>query len=168
MTRDWADSDYVRVYHTVIDDPKFADVYGDDRTFAWWVRLLITADQAFPASAPLPRRLPDDVLAKLVEVDLIRPATNDHYTVAGMRKEREARQSHQSRAGQARANGAVRNALGHFIQPAGPAPASSTSSQQSIAEHSKAINARESAQGKPTVEYAFDEERKDWIARRVS
>ena len=39
-TRDWAESNYIRVYHTIVDDPKFADVYDDDRALSGWVRLL--------------------------------------------------------------------------------------------------------------------------------
>ena len=43
---------YARVYHDLMDDPKFATVYENDHRFALWVRLLLAADAAWPSPPP--------------------------------------------------------------------------------------------------------------------
>src|SRR5690348_15515478 len=45
---------YSRVYWSIVDDPKFESVYDSDSNLAAWLRLLLIADQAHPASAHLP------------------------------------------------------------------------------------------------------------------
>jgi uncharacterized protein YbdZ (MbtH family) len=45
---------YSRVYWAVVDDPKFATIYGDDHHLATWLRLLMAADALWPASCSLP------------------------------------------------------------------------------------------------------------------
>jgi len=45
---------YVRVYYSITDDEKFAELYDDDGALASWLRLLITADAMYPAAAPIP------------------------------------------------------------------------------------------------------------------
>jgi hypothetical protein len=45
---------YSRVYWTVRDDERLADIYPDDRHLATWLRLLIAADAMWPAPADLP------------------------------------------------------------------------------------------------------------------
>lgn len=82
---------YSRVYWTVVDDLKFREVYDDDRALACWLRLLIVADQAWPASAPLPasaRRVP---VALLVRVGLVDLQSGGRYRIHGLDAERGTR-----------------------------------------------------------------------------
>lgn len=87
MTRDWSDSDYVRIYHSVKTDEKLGAVYHDDRLFSWYVRLLLEAHLCYPTPAFIPRSLPERVLRGLVERGVIL-VTGDFYTVSGLVKER--------------------------------------------------------------------------------
>ena len=82
---------YCRVYHSIIDDAKFAAVYQDDRRLALWLRLLIGADQAYPAPAVLQRSANMLALAHLVEVRLVELVGSDHYRICGLAAERTAR-----------------------------------------------------------------------------
>jgi hypothetical protein len=113
--RDWAAADYTRIYHTVLDDPKFEGVYDDDRAWAWYVRLLIAADSTYPAPAPLPRRLPDDVLEVLVDREIIVVVRGDMYRVKALQAEREGRATGRAIGGKARVAGAQRNEQGRFV-----------------------------------------------------
>lgn len=115
-TRDWAESDYSRVYHTVVDeDPKFDGVYDDDRMLAAWLRLLLAADAMYPAPPPLPRWLADDVMDRLVEKRIIELIRGGNYRLTGLRPEREGRQTGNSIGGKARVAGAVRDEHGRFV-----------------------------------------------------
>jgi hypothetical protein len=80
---------YSRVYHELVDDPQFADVFGDDRAFGRWVKLLMVADAMWPASAPLPSR--DAVTRQLVESGLVIEKPGNRYTIRGLDKERAQR-----------------------------------------------------------------------------
>lgn len=84
---------YCRVYHSIITDAKFADVYTDDRRLALWLRLLIGADQAWPTPAVLPRSANDAALRHLVDVGLVERVGRDHYRICGMDAERNARRT---------------------------------------------------------------------------
>lgn len=83
---------YVRVYYSITDDPKFADVYDDDAALALWLRLLIVADAIHPAAAPLPVVNPD-ALAMLVAAGLVDLVGTTRYRIHGLVKERERRSS---------------------------------------------------------------------------
>lgn len=82
---------YSRIYWSIIDDPKFATVYDDDRLVATWLRLLIVADQAHPASAYIPFGTNRKALESLVEVGLIDLGTGNRYRIHGLDKERARR-----------------------------------------------------------------------------
>jgi hypothetical protein len=83
---------YSRLYHTLVDDPRFFTVYDHDARFATWVRLLMLADAAYPASAPLPNGVNKAVLRHLVEVaGLVELVPGGRYRIHGMRKERQSR-----------------------------------------------------------------------------
>jgi hypothetical protein len=84
---------YSRVYWSIIDDPKFAYVYDDDRALASWLRLLIIADQAWPASASIPYTADKRAVQKLVDVELIDLQPNGRYRIHGLDKERGERRS---------------------------------------------------------------------------
>lgn len=82
---------YSRLYWTIVDDPKFQHVYDDDRAFAAWVRLLMIADQAWPATAHLPagiRRQAVEILAGAGLVDL---QPGGRYRIHGLDAERTRR-----------------------------------------------------------------------------
>lgn len=83
------DHPYVRVYSSIIDDPRFERVYPDDRALATWLRLLIEADAMYPAPAPLPRRA--GALRLLVEVGIVELVGSDHYRIHGLVSERSGR-----------------------------------------------------------------------------
>lgn len=81
---------YSRVYWAIVDDPKFALVYDDDRHLATWLRLLLIADQAWPASAHLPAN------ARRVSVDALEECglvirSGHRYRISGLDNERERR-----------------------------------------------------------------------------
>jgi hypothetical protein len=62
---------YSRVYWTIIDDPKFVTIFDDDHNLAAWLRLLMTADQAHPASATLPVNVRKTAVRALVDAGII-------------------------------------------------------------------------------------------------
>jgi len=80
---------YSRVYHEIVDDPKFQGVYYDNDTLATWLRMLLVADAMYPHSAPLPRR--NRSVRLLIEVGLIAERPNNRYVIAGLEAERERR-----------------------------------------------------------------------------
>lgn len=91
-----SDSDpYSRHYWRLVDDPKFADIYGDDHHFALWSRLLMIADQAWPATAHLPLGARRASVAKLQEVKLIHVLPGGRFRMNGTDNER-AKRSHQA------------------------------------------------------------------------
>ena len=113
--RDWADAEYSRIYHTVIDDPKFAEVFDDDRRWAAYTRLLMAAESSYPAPVPLPRWLADDVLEHLVSVRILELVRGSSYRVVGLKAEREGRSSGRAAGGKARVAGAQRDEHGRFV-----------------------------------------------------
>lgn len=100
-TRD--DRKYSRVYHEAVDDPKFRDVWGNDACLALWVRLLVMADEAWPASAALPRSTKRRALDVLVNVRLVLlHPDGDHYRIRGLDAERARRSQLAAHAAQSR------------------------------------------------------------------
>jgi hypothetical protein len=85
-----AERPYSRVYWSIIDDPKFEDVYDNDAHLAAWLRLLMIADQAYPASAHIPTNVQLDSVARLEDVGLIE-VSGHRYRVHGLASEREMR-----------------------------------------------------------------------------
>ena len=93
------DDPYSRVYWNAVDDPKFATVWSDDHALAWWLRLLLAADQSWPASAALPFGVHRAGLKKLTDAKLV-DVTGIRYRIHGLDAERE-RRSQQGKAGAA-------------------------------------------------------------------
>lgn len=89
---------YVRVYYSVVDDPKFAGMKLE--TKGAWLDLLIAADSMYPAPAPLPRWLPKRIQVELTRRGIIDPVGSDHYRIHGLESERSKR----SAAGKSGAN----------------------------------------------------------------
>jgi hypothetical protein len=86
-----SDGEYARVYHAIIDDPKFATVYDVDSALATWLRLLIIADQAWPSSAILPGNARHRVVKLLADCGLVDLQPGWRYRIHGLDAEREAR-----------------------------------------------------------------------------
>ena len=85
------DAKYVRVYYRITDDPKFADIYGDDRHLATWLRLLIVADGMWPVAPPVPRTVRKPSLSALVRAGLVDLMPQDCYRIHGLDAERAMR-----------------------------------------------------------------------------
>jgi len=81
---------YSRVYWSIVDDPKFISIYDDDHHLAAWLRLLLIADQAHPASAHLPANVRRQSVTALTSCGLIDLA-GQRYRVHGLDAERERR-----------------------------------------------------------------------------
>jgi hypothetical protein len=90
--------EYVRVYQSVVDDPKFVTIYDDDHHFATWVRLLMAADATWPASCPIPVGTRKASLNALVEAGIVDLGTGHRFRIRGLDAER-GRRSEAGRAG---------------------------------------------------------------------
>lgn len=112
---------YVRVYYRIIEDPKFAAVYDDDRALATWLRLLLYADAMFPAPAILPLRCNSKALKTLVDAELIDLLPGDRYRIHGLTAEREQRSEHGRKAALARHGQSTSNARAMHEQSASSA-----------------------------------------------
>lgn len=99
---------YSRIYHELVDDPMFAAVFDDDRSFGSWVKLLMVADAMWPASAPLPSRNP--TIRRLIECGLVIEKPGNRYTIRGLDKERAQRRD-SARIGAAKRWDNARNAF---------------------------------------------------------
>lgn len=88
--RDWSESDYSRLYHSILADPKFATVYPDDRAWALYTRLLMAADAAWPTRVALPRSAGKYAIGVLLEAGVI-ALTGDLVTIPALAKERAHR-----------------------------------------------------------------------------
>lgn len=80
---------YCRVYHEIVDDPKFRRVYHDDAALGTWLRMLLMADQMYPNSAPMPELT--DSVDLLLRSGLIKKRPGNRYIVTGLEREREMR-----------------------------------------------------------------------------
>ena len=91
---------YVRVYHTIVDDPRFADVFHNPARLGTWLQLLLLADALYPASAPMPPYANRAAVRALVDCGLIELAEHGQYVVHGLAAER-AKRSNIGRTGAA-------------------------------------------------------------------
>jgi hypothetical protein len=82
---------YSRVYWSIVDDPKFEAIYGDNDHLATWLRLLITADAIWPASATLPANARRGSIRALNEAGLVDLLKDHRYRVHGLDAERGRR-----------------------------------------------------------------------------
>jgi len=96
---------YSRVYWEALDDPKFATVWDDDHNLSAWLRLLVAADMAWPASASLYHGVRRQALTVLCDVGLVDMQTSGRYRIHGLDKERTARARQASSAAAARWDG---------------------------------------------------------------
>jgi hypothetical protein len=133
-----ADSPYTRVYHSIVDDPKFATVYDDDRRLATWLRLLLIADQAYPSSAYIPAGTNRAAVAALAESGLIDLGTGSRYRVHGLAVER-GRRSEAARVG-GLASGRSRAERTTVERPLNERRTESNLAEPSLAEPSRALS----------------------------
>lgn len=110
---------YSRHYHDLIDDTKFAEVFPDDHHYACWSRLLMIADQAWPASAHIPITARKASIQKLADVGLIDLLPDGRFRMHGLQAERERRSSAAAHAATARWGNAPRSADGNADRIAG-------------------------------------------------
>lgn len=130
---------YVRVYASVVDDPKFEGIYSDPAAFGSWVKLLLLADGAWPAPAPLPRWISDEILERLVASGLIDLFKDDHFKVHGLDAERQGRSDHARKAARARWEDSPSSAQGNAR---GNAPSSAGGNAQAM--HSEPLHSEPS------------------------
>lgn len=84
---------YSRVYWRIVDDERFEAIYGNDAHLAAWLRLLLIADQAWPASANVPASVRRSSLTALVSCGLVESRPGGIYRVHGLDAERMRRSS---------------------------------------------------------------------------
>jgi hypothetical protein len=82
---------YSRVYWSIVDDEKFRTVFDDDGHLATWLRLLMSADQAWPASANVPAALRKRSLEELVRVKIVDLVPGGRFRIRGLDAERTRR-----------------------------------------------------------------------------
>ena len=105
---------YVRVYYRIIDDPRFEFVYDDDAALALWLRLLLIADAAWPASATLPVTARVRPLRRLTDAGLVTVTKTHRFQIHGMEAERRRRIEESRSGGRVRAETGPRDARGRY------------------------------------------------------
>jgi hypothetical protein len=142
---------YSRIYHSIIDDPKFATIFDDDRRLATWLRLLIVAEQAYPASANIPTGTHRASVVALSEAGLLDLGTASRYRVHGLEAERTKR-SEPGRIG-GLASGAARTTAERPLNDRSQHPKPVVQpDEQSRAETSRDEAARETFDGRADLE----------------
>ena len=148
---------YSRVYWRAIDDTKFASVWDDDHALSAWLRLLVAADMAWPASATLYHGVRRAALKVLCEVGLVDMQAGGRYRIHGLDKERAARARAASAAASARWDDdepphPSGNADGMRPHPSGNPPRMPSQDEQSRAEQSQDETSRDSGYtGSPSL-----------------
>lgn len=132
---------YSRHYHDLIDDLKFADVYPDDHHYACWSRLLMIADQAWPASAHIPITARKASVQKLAAVGLIDLLPDGRFRMHGLQAERERRSSSAAHAATVRWGNATRSADGNADRIAGAEHARMPRQEETRQEETSRANA---------------------------
>ena len=166
---------YSRVYASIVDDPKFAHVYDDDRALATWLRLLLVADQAWPSSALIPANTRRQSLDVLIGAGLVDLGTGGRYRIRGLEAERKRRAAEQRNGGVVRAETAQRGEGGRFLPgnvqrsspPLEPPLVPSTGDQQNqlIRDETRRDETREDARGPllDAIAYVEERTRRPWV-----
>lgn len=84
-------ANYSRVYWTIVDDPKFAAIFDDDHHLAGWLRMLLIADQAYPASGHLPTNVRRSSVKALADAGLVDLVADHRFRIHGLDAERAMR-----------------------------------------------------------------------------
>ena len=103
---------YVRVYYEIADDPRFASIFDNDHHLAAWLRLLLTAEGAWPASAAMPQGARSSSVRALADAGLIEIVAGHRFRVHGLDAERQRRSDHARLSAEARWGSASRDATG--------------------------------------------------------
>lgn len=82
---------YVRVYFSIVDDERFVGVVDDVATLGTWLRLLMTADAVWPASADLPRWVKSKPFQTLVAAGVVEERPGGRFRIHGLDSERSMR-----------------------------------------------------------------------------
>lgn len=135
---------YSRVYWRAIDDPKFVGIWEDDAALACWLRLLVAAEMAWPATASLYHGCKTTALKKLVAAGLVDPKSSHRYRIHGLDAERAQRAAASRAAAQVRWGS---NAEGMRAHPNGNAEG-----MPSKDEHSKAKTSIDARDGLPHID----------------
>lgn len=98
---------YSRVYHEIVEHPRFEKVYRNPNALGTWLQMLLTADAMYPTSAPMPSRTP--TVRLLIDVGLVIERPGNRYSMRGLQDERE-RRSTPGRIGAAKRWQSERNA----------------------------------------------------------
>lgn len=93
---------FSRHYWDLVDDERFDEIYPDDHHYATWSRLLMLADQAWPASGHLPATARKASVTKLAAKGLIELLSGGRFRVTGLDKGRAERAEHAQAAADAR------------------------------------------------------------------
>lgn len=96
-----ADRPYFRGYLDLADDPRFADVW-EEATLGAFYMLTVAAEQAWPSSADLPRRVTDESFARLERAGIVTRLPGDRFDLADLDSERAARSEAGRKAAEAR------------------------------------------------------------------
>jgi hypothetical protein len=80
---------YSRVYHEIVEHPRFERVYGNPHALGVWLQMLLTADAMHPMTPPMPPRNP--TVRLLIEVGLVIERPGNRYSMRGLNEERERR-----------------------------------------------------------------------------
>ena len=129
---------YVRLYYSIIDDPKFEAVYGDDSALAAYTRLLMLADSMWPASPPIPKSCRASAFRKLVDERIVDVLPGDKFRIHGLDAEREMRRASAVRSASAKQTRSVRSPNGfspHLLAEPSQAEQSRAESEQGDGEH---------------------------------
>jgi hypothetical protein len=94
-------SKYVRVYYSIVDDDRFADVF-DTPHLATWLRLLLIADAIWPATAYIPAKERKASVSFLADKGLLELCGDGRFRVHGLDAERERRSNAAAIGGRAR------------------------------------------------------------------
>lgn len=86
-----AQDPYSRVYWRAIDDDKFIGIWDDDAALSAWLRLLLAADMAYPATASLYHGVKKGALDRLCKAGLVDIQPGHRYRIHGLDAERSKR-----------------------------------------------------------------------------
>jgi hypothetical protein len=81
---------YVRVYQSIVEDPKFVGIVDDDHHLATWLRMLMAADASWPLASPLPAKARRASIKALTEAGII-DVTGPRFRIHGLDAERGRR-----------------------------------------------------------------------------
>lgn len=146
------DRKYVRIYAGVVDDERFVGIYDDDHHWATYTRLLMLADAAWPASAPLPRSARRASVAALSAAGIIELGTADRFRIHGLDPERQRRADHARSAAENRWSNAPGNAASSAPGNAQSMLAKQSRTEQSKDEQSMVLAASSDDGGRPDIE----------------